>query len=150
MQWSIHNVFKGTTRPHQMEGYSKNNPNPLHWAQLFHKVQHGHTNSWVHSSPFKKFIHKWLFECFIYFFSVLKRSFVSFHMVKNRLKGATFQAFFLLLPTKDPCQLRSAFFSEECITHSIPNRGENQLSQDYCFRAVKQDMVKLSSSSSHI
>ena len=48
--------------------------------------------------------------------------FLSFQMVHNKQRGATFQAFSLFLPTKEPCHPKRFLLTEECITIT-PQKG---------------------------
>ena len=50
--------------------------------------------------------------------------FLSLQMVQKRYKGATFLAFFLFLPRKEPPQLKSNPLTEGCITHCTPNKAK--------------------------
>ena len=61
-------------------------------------------------------------------------------MDQKRHKGATFQTFFLFLPTKEPPQLKSTPLTKECITLYIKKR-KNQLLQNASFRIVKKNMI---------
>ena len=67
--------------------------------------------------------------------------FHSFHMIQDGHKGATLQAVFLLLPTKDPCQLRRAFFNWGVHYLLDPKHSKNQWQQDYPFWAMKGNMI---------
>ena len=51
--------------------------------------------------PFQPHIQEWIFNCWIYFFTIFKSSPISLSkMVRSKHKGAAFQVFFLFFPVK--------------------------------------------------
>lgn len=54
-------------------------------------------------------------------------------MFQNRHKWATFQAFILFFPTKEPCQAKRVSPTVECITHSIPKGAKTRCNSIIAF-----------------
>lgn len=48
--------------------------------------------------------------------------FLSFQMIQNKHKGATFRAFFLFFLMKRPNQVNNLAFLENCNSHTTPNK----------------------------
>ena len=69
---------------------------------------------------------------------------------KKRHKGRVHKAFFPLLPTKVPCQLRRAFLTKECNTHSIPNKAKSNYHKITAFKQWKKIQPTISSSFSFL
>ena len=51
--------------------------------------------------------------------------FLSFHIIQNKYKGATFNPFFCLFPTKEPSELKRASLNEDHITQNTPNKDKS-------------------------
>ena len=69
------------------------------------------------------------FNCLVRTFTILKGSYIFL---------ATFQAFFLFLPTKELPQLKSTPLTEACITHYTSNRAKISCHNMRAFRQCRR------------
>lgn len=81
---------------------------------------------------------------------LLKVLFLFFHMSPNKYKGAALQPFFMFFSIKDPYQIKSAFLTEECITHSIKKKKHKLIATRWFFKQWRMMWSIISSSSLHI
>ena len=72
--------------------------------------------------------------------SLTTLSFLSFHKVHIKHRGATLHAFSLCLLTKAPCRLSKFLLIEECKTHCTPKKRENQTPK-HCSLLTKKNQV---------
>ena len=72
--------------------------------------------------------------------------FLSFHTTQKRYKGASFQAFLRLLPTKDPNQPRRVSLTEQGRTQVTPKRANNNSHKTLVFvQWIKMWLIDFSS-----